>query len=175
MILTEAEHAHFNDLKFMSEVDFKHHFCDIISDTVSCSHDHKNLKKTFLKFIHVINAKNSAFLLIDHCSDSAVETYQNSQKTFSEFTHTIHINSFIVSFYHHNSNFVTESSSFSMHDNHADTSVIASASCSCCQYKSIKFVNLTDDFDDMIKLDKFYLLQQLMIICFVISMQKNDN
>ena len=154
MILTEAEHAHFNDLKFMSEVDFKHHFCDIISDTVSCSHDHKNLKKTFLKFIHVINAKNSAFLLIDHCSDSAVETYQNFQKTLLEFTYTTHINNFIVLFCHHNSDSVIKSSSFSMHDNHVNTSVIASASHSCCQYKSTEFINLINNFDDMMKLDE---------------------
>src|SRR5205814_375814 len=110
MALTEAEHAHFNDLKFMSEVNFKHSSCDITSDIISCSHDHKDLKKTLSEFIHVTNAENSALLLTDHCSDSAIETYQDFQKTFSEFTHITHTNSSTVSFCHHDSDSVTESS-----------------------------------------------------------------
>ena len=119
MMLTEAEHAHFNDLKFMSEVNFKCSSYDITSDIISCFHDHEDLKKTFSEFTHVINAENSAFLLTDHHSDSVIEF-----------------------------------SSFSMHDNYADISVIASASCSCCQYKNVEFIDLTDDFDDMMKLDE---------------------
>jgi len=75
MTLTEAECAHFNDLRFMYEVDLKHSFYDISSDTVSCSHDHKNFKKTFSEFIHVTNTENSAFSLTDHYSDYAVKTY----------------------------------------------------------------------------------------------------
>src|SRR5947207_2372146 len=126
MMLTEAEHAHFNDLKFMSEVNFKCSSYDITSDIISCFHDHEDLKKTFSEFTHVINAENSAFLLTDHHSDSVIETYQDFQKTFSEFTHTTHTNSFTVSFCHHDSNSVTEFSSFSMHDNHADIFVVAS-------------------------------------------------
>src|SRR6266487_3784043 len=91
MTLTEAECAHFNDLRFMSEVNHKHSFHDINNNIISCSHNHKDSKKTFSKFTHIINTENSALLLTYHNSDS-----------------------------------VTESSSFSMHDNHADTSVIAS-------------------------------------------------
>ena len=129
-MLTEAECAHFNDLRFMYKVDLRCSSHDISSDIVSCSHDHKNLKKTFSEFTHVTNAENSALSLTDHCSDSAVETYQDSQKTFSEFTDITHTNSSTVSFCHHDSDSVTESSSLSMHDNCADTSVIALASCS---------------------------------------------
>ena len=158
MMLTEAEHAHFNDLRFMSEVDFRCSSCDITSDIISCSHDHEDLKKTFSEFTHVTNAENSALLLTDHCSDSVIETYQNSQKTLSEFTDITHINSSTVSFYHHDSDSVTESSSLSMHDNHADTSVVASASHSHHQYKSVKFIHFTDDFNDMMKLDKSSLI-----------------
>ena len=132
MMLTEAECAHFNDLRFMSEVNLRHSSHDITSDTVPHFHDHEDSKKTLSGFTHVTNAENSALLLTDHCSDSAVETYQDLQKTLSEFTHTIHTNSSTVSFCHHDSDSVTESSSFSMHDNHADTSVIASASHSHC-------------------------------------------
>ena len=131
MTLTEAECAYFNDLKFMFEINFKHSSCDIINNTVLCFHDHKNLKKTLLEFIHVINAENSVFLLIDYYLNHVIETYQDFQKTFSKFIHTTHINNFIVSFYHYDSDFVTEFSFFSMHDNCADTFVVASASCSC--------------------------------------------
>ena len=112
----------------MSEVNLRYNSHDIISDTVLCFHDHKNSKKTLSEFIHVTNAENSVLLLIDHHSDSAVEIYQDLQKTFSEFTHTTHINNFTVSFCHHDSDSVIESSSFSMHDNCADISVVASAS-----------------------------------------------
>ena len=158
MILTEAECAHFNDLRFMSEVDLRHSSCGITSDTVPHSHDHEDSKKTFSEFTHVTNAENSALLLTDHHSDSVIETYQDSQKTFSEFTHTTHTNSSTVSFCHHDSDSVTESSSFSMHDNHVNTSVIASASHSCHQYRNAEFVNFINDFDDMMKLDKSLLI-----------------
>src|SRR5436190_21670385 len=114
MMLTEAKHAHFNDLKFMSEIDFKYSFYDITSDTVLCFHDYKNLKKTFSEFIHITNVENSVFLLIDYHSDFVIKIYQDFQKTFSEFIHTIYINSFIISFYHHDSDSVTESLSFLM-------------------------------------------------------------
>ena len=66
MMLTEVECAHFNDLKFMSKVDFKCSSHDIINDIVSCSHVYKNSKKTLSEFIQVINAENCAFLLTDH-------------------------------------------------------------------------------------------------------------
>ena len=98
MTLIKAEHAHFNDLKFMFEVDFKCSFCDIINDTVLYFHDHKDLKKTFLKFTHVINAENFTLLLINHHSDFIIETYQNFQKILLKFTHITHINNFIVLF-----------------------------------------------------------------------------
>ena len=78
MTLTETEHAHFNDLKFMSEINLKCSSHDITNDTVSCFHDHENSKKTFSEFIHVINTENFVFLLINYCSDSAVEIYQDS-------------------------------------------------------------------------------------------------
>ena len=120
MTLTKAEHAHFNDLKFIFEINFKHNFYDIINDIILCFHNHENLKKTF-----------------------------------SEFIYTTYINSSIILFCYYDSDFVIEFSSFSMHDNCADIFIIASASCSCCQYKNVKFINFTDDFDDMIKLDKF--------------------
>src|SRR5438034_238546 len=136
MMLTKAECAHFNDLRFMSEVNLKHSFHDIINDTILHFHDHEDSKKTLLKFTYITNAENSALLLINHYSDSVVEIYQDFQKTFSEFTHIIHINSFIILFYHYDSDSVIESSSFSMHDNHADIFVVASASCSHCQYRS---------------------------------------
>ena len=132
MTLTEAECAHFNNLKFMSEVDLKHSFCDIINDTVLYFYDHENLKKTLSKFIYITNAENSALLLINHHSNFVVEIYQDFQKTLSEFIYTTHINNFTVSFCYHDSDFVTESSSFLMHDNCADISVIASASHSHC-------------------------------------------
>ena len=45
-----------------------------------------------------------------------------------------------------------------MHDNYADISIIASASCSYCQYKSTEFIDFTDNLDDMMKLDKFLLI-----------------
>ena len=112
------------------------------------------MKKTFSKFTHVTNAENSALLLTNHHSDSAVETYQDFQKTFSKFIHTTHTNSSTVSFCHHDSDSATESSSFSMHDNHADTSVVASAFCFHHQYRSIEFVDLIDNLDDMMKLDE---------------------
>src|SRR5437762_9073711 len=133
MMLTEAEHAHFNDLKFMSEVNFKCSSYDITSDIISCFHDHEDLKKTFSEFTYVINAENSALLLTDHHSDSVIETYQDSQKTFSEFTDITYINNFIISFCHCDSDSVTEFSFLSMHDNYADTFVVASASCFCHQ------------------------------------------
>ena len=123
MMLIEAECAYFNDLRFMYEVDLKHSSHDISSDTVSCFHDHKNLKKILSEFTHVINAENSALSLTDHHSDS-----------------------------------VTESSSLSMYNNCADTSVIVLASCSHRQYKSAEFVHFTDDFNDMMKLDKSLLI-----------------
>ena len=63
MILTEAECAYFNDLKFMFEIDFKHNFYNIINDIVSCFYNHEDLKKTFSKFIHVINVENSVFFI----------------------------------------------------------------------------------------------------------------
>jgi len=132
MMLTETECAHFNDLRFMYEVDLKHSSHDISSDIISHSHNHKDLKKILSEFTHIINAENSVFLLTDHCSDSVVETYQDFQKTFSEFTDITHINSFTISFCYCDSDSVTEFSSLSMHDNYANTSVIASASCSCC-------------------------------------------
>src|SRR5438046_2268813 len=98
MMLTEAECAHFNELRFMYEVNLRCSSCDISSDIVLCSHDHENLKKTFSEFIHVTNAENSAFSLTDHCSDSVIKTYQDLQKTLSEFTDIIHTNSSTVSF-----------------------------------------------------------------------------
>ena len=131
MTLTKAEYAHFNDLRFMSEVNFKHSFHDITSDIVLCFHDHEDSKKTLSEFIHVTNAENSALLLTDHHPDPAVEAYQDSQKAPSEFTHTTYINNFIISFCHHDSDSVIEFSSFSMHDNHADIFIIALASHSC--------------------------------------------
>ena len=158
MMLTEAEHAHFNDLKFMYEVDLRHSSYDISNDIVSYSHDHKDLKKILSEFTHVINAENFVLLLTDHYSDSVIETYQDFQKAFSEFTDITHTNSSTVSFCHHDSDSVTESSSLLMHDNHADTSVIALASHSHHQYKSVKFIHLTDNFNDMMKLDKFSLI-----------------
>ena len=154
-MLTKTEHAHFNDLKFMFKIDFKHNFCNIINDIILCFHDYKNSKKTLSEFIHIINIENFVFLLINHCSDFIIEIYQDFQKTFSEFIYTTYINSSIILFCYYDSDFVIEFSSFSMHDNCADIFIIASASCSCCQYKNVKFINFTDDFDDMIKLDKF--------------------
>jgi len=158
MMLTEIEHAYFNDLRFMSEINFKHNFYDIINNIILCFYNHKNLKKTLSEFTHVINAENSVLLLTDHCSDSVIEIYQDFQKTFSEFTYTTHINNFIVLFYHHDSDSVTEFSSFSMHDNYADTSIIALASHSYHQYRNAEFINLTDNFNNMMKLDKFLLI-----------------
>ena len=78
MTLTEAEHAHFNDLKFMYEVNLRHSSYDISNDIISCFHDHKNLKKTLSEFTHVINAENFILSLIDHYSDFVIKTYQNS-------------------------------------------------------------------------------------------------
>ena len=155
MMLTKIKCAHFNDLKFMFEINFKHNSCNIINNIILCFHDHKNLKKTFSKFIHVINAENFAFLLIDYYSDFIIEIYQDFQKTFSKFTHIIYINNSTFLFYHYDSDSVTEFSFFLMHDNHADTFVIVLASCSCCQYKSAEFVDFTDNFDNMMKLDEF--------------------
>src|SRR6266480_2992137 len=109
MTLTEVECAYFNDLKFIFEVDFKYSFHDIINDIILCFHDYKNSKKTFSEFTHVTNTENSVFLLTDHYSNFIIKTYQNLQKTLSEFTHTTYINNFIVSFYHHDSDSVTES------------------------------------------------------------------
>ena len=89
MILTETECAHFNDLRFMSEVNLKCSFYNIINDIISCFHDHEDLKKTLSKFIHVTNIENFVLLLTDHHSDSVIETYQDFQKILSKFIHTI--------------------------------------------------------------------------------------
>ena len=132
MTLTEAKHAHFNDLKFISEINFRHNSCDISNNIVSHFYDYEDLKKTLSKFIYIINVENSALLLINYCSDFIIEIYQNFQKILLEFINIIHINSFTVSFYHCDSDSVTEFSFLSIHDNHADTSVITSASYSCC-------------------------------------------
>ena len=153
MTLTEAECDHLNNLRFMYEVNLRCSSHDISNDIILCFHDHEDLKKTLLKFIHVINTENSALSLTDYYLNFVIEIYQDSQKTFSEFTDIIHIKSSIVLFCHHDSDSVTESSSLSMHDNYADTSVVASASHSCHQYKSIKFINLINNFNDM-KLDE---------------------
>jgi len=45
-----------------------------------------------------------------------------------------------------------------MHDNRADTSVVASASRSRRQYRSAEFVDPTDDLDDMMELDESPLI-----------------
>ena len=158
MTLTEAEHAHFNDLRFMYEVNLRCSSHDISSDIVLHSHDHKDLKKTLSEFTYVTNAENSALSLTDHHSDSVIETYQDFQKTLSEFIDITHINNFTILFYHHDSDSVIESSSLSMHDNHTDTFVVALASHFCHQYKSAEFIHLTDDLNDMMKLDKSSLI-----------------
>src|SRR5205809_6402741 len=101
MMLTEAECVHFNNLKFISEVDFKCSSHNIINDIVLHFHDYKNLKKTFSEFIHVINAENSALLLTDHCSNSVIKIYQDFKETFSKFIHITYIINFIILFFYY--------------------------------------------------------------------------
>jgi hypothetical protein len=78
MTLTEAKHAHLNNLRFMYEVDLRHSSHGISSDTVLCFHNYKDLKKAFSESTHVINTENSALLLTGYHPDSVIKTYQDS-------------------------------------------------------------------------------------------------
>src|SRR6266496_3666959 len=66
MTLIEAKHAHFNNLKFISEINFKCSFHDIINDTVLYSHDHKNLKKILKKLFQNSLTQHILTVLLFH-------------------------------------------------------------------------------------------------------------